>query len=340
MATAMGACLTPLDRVATYLGGQLVIDGQISSLEEMSVVFVGRTASRERLPQPVTDAAVKLLDDLGNEYDYHLDAESEKYRLVGFSGVPGRTYHIRVVLPEGGTFESVPEKMPLVTGTDEIYYTMEPEAYTDQDGIIAERYFLKIYSNHTLPSSPDPIFLKWHTEEVYLLSPTDFPDPFNSIPPPCYISQRIDPQKIVLFDNETTKTTHIPNLHIASRRLDRSFKERHYLTTYQWSMTREAHAYWRKVDIVANQTGSIFDAPPARVRGNLFNAEDPSEEVYGYFQAVNQSLHRFYLLPHHLPFSMPAHCEYMPERNYYDYPSECIDCTSVANSSYNRPPWF
>jgi hypothetical protein len=340
MATSMASCLTPLDRSEDYIGGQYVIHGQISPLEETNIVFVGRTSSRERRPEVETEAEVTLIDDEGNEYHYQYSPELERYILPGIQGIPGRTYFVRIAFSGGRTYESIPEKMPLALGIDEVYHTIAPEEYTDEDGIVAERDFVQIYSNHTLPSTDQPVFLKWHVEEVYAIAPTDFPDPFGNVPPSCYVAQQVDPQNIVLFSNEATAVSLLPDLHIVSRLVDMSFKERHYFTTYQSSLTREAFDYWTKVDILANQVGSIFDTPPARLAGNIFNTRDHSEEVHGYFQAVNQNYHRFYMLPVDLPYKLTIHCEYRPERDYYDYPSQCLNCTSVNNSSYIRPPWF
>lgn len=336
----LGSCLTHIEDYSGYDNrGQVVISGQISSLEEANTISIARTA--ERLPRPVSGALVSLLDDSGNVSYYTEDPERKgTYVLENGAGTPGTTYHIRVTMPEGEVYESIPEKIPEALAQDSVYYAIDREEYTDQDGIVAERYFLKIFTDTRLPSSVDPMFIKWHVEEVYILSPTDFPDPFNNVPPSCYISQQVDPQRITLFNGDEVKTAIISNQLIISRLLDRTFKERHYFNTYQSVITREAYEYWRKVDILANQVGSIFDPPPARVRGNLFNVNDKTEDVHGYFQAVNQIFHRFFMLPQDLPYLMPAHCEYSNDRDFYDYPSECLDCLSVRNSSHKRPDWF
>ena len=337
----LAGCLSPIDRFADYAGGQLVVSGQISTLQEYSIVYVGRTANSERLPEPVSGAHIVLYED-GIRASFFDEDQTRpgRYLLSGMQGTPGRVYHVQITLPDGKEFTSAPERMPLLAGDDEVFYRFEREEYTDGEGTVAERLFLNIYTNHTLPSSEAPLFLKWHVEEVYALSPTDFPDPFSNVPPTCYIDQQIDPQRIVLFSTEGTTATSIPELLVASRLVDPTFKERHYFTTFQSSLTPEAYAYWQQVNVVANQSGSIFDAPPARVKGNILNVNNPAQEVHGYFQATNQVMDRFYLLPDDVPFRMTLHCEYRSERNYYDYPSECLDCTSVRNSSYKRPSWF
>ena len=337
----LASCVSPLDRFAEYSGGQIVISGQVSSLEQNTVIYVGRTSDRHRLPEPVEGAVVTLYEDGSFSYNFSEDPEVRgRYLLPDFQGAPGHTYHIQVAFPDGEIFSSAPEKMPVLTGDDDVYYSIEKEEFTDEDGIVADRYFIKIYTSHALPSAEEPVFLKWHVEEVYVLSPTDFPDPFGNVPPSCYIDQPVDPQRIVLFSTEGIKTTSIPNLLVASRQIDATFKERHYFTTFQSSITREAYEYWRKIDILANQTGSIFDGPPARVKGNITSTSNHEKEVLGYFQAVSQKRSRFFVLPSDMPIYLKPHCEYSPQRKYNDYPTECLNCLSARNSSYNRPPWF
>ena len=341
MSLFLAGCISPIDRFTDFSGGQIVISGQVSTIAETNIVYVARTSDFERLPEPLSGARIILFEDgVGIHAFEELGDVQGKYVLQNFTGTPGKSYHITVVHPDGGIYASSPEVMPAFTGTDDISYSIEPQEFVDGEGTVSERHFLNIYTSHTLPVSSEPVFLRWHVEEVYVLSPTDFPDPFGNVPPSCYIDQQVDPQRIKLFSTEGSTATAIPDLLIVSRVIDPTFKERHYFTTYQSSLTREAFQYWQKVDIVANQTGSIFDAPPARVKGNIRNIDNSEQEVHGYFQAVNQVFDRFYLLPDDLPFKLTLHCEFRPERDYYDYPSECLNCLSVRNSSYRRPPWF
>ena len=111
--------------------------------------------------------------------------------------------------------------------------------------------------------------------------------------------------------------------------MDYSFHEKHYFTTYQSSITSDAHEYWREVDILANQTGSIFDTPPAEIKGNIFNVKDTEEKVFGYFQAANQTQDRFYLLPYDFPFPLTMEsCTYYWYKD--EYPTRCLDCLTRA----------
>jgi len=339
-AVLLGGCLSPIELETLNLAGVLTVDGQVSNIADQNRINLGRTAETDRLPIPLSGASITLFDDLGNAYSYYEDAMiTGSYLLNGFEGLPGRTYHLQIITPSGETYESVPEMIPDVTAQFVTSYDIVHEEFTDREGTILTQPFVKIRCNVTMPSSEKSPYLRWFIQEDFLLSPTDFPDPFNAIPPPCFVSQNADPQTLVLIDAGSINTSTIDNLLIGSRIVDWSFLERHYFTTYQSSLTKEAYEYWQKVDILANQVGSIFDTPPAEIKGNIFRVDNTDEKVLGYFQAVNQSLDRFFLLPDNFSFRLLMEpCTYY---NYkFTYPSRCLDCLSARNSSYRRPDWF
>ncbi len=335
------SCISPFDFSAKNQGGQVVITGQVSSMVERSEIQLGITAEG-RLPYPISGAIIQLNDQMGNSTNYDERAEGV-YALSGFTGKPGSTYHIKVILPTGEVYESVPEKMPEYTGTLTVSHDFVEEIYTDSEGANVPRRVIKIYAATSLPPEWKQRFLHWTVEEVYLLSPTDFPDVLGNIPPPCFVTQKAEPNRIALFDGRQFNSTEIQKELICSRAVDRTFLEKHYFNTYQSSITEEAHAYWNKVNILANQTGSIFDTPPAQIKGNVFNVNNPTEKVLGCFQATHETSQRFSLLPSDFPYRVffpDVDCTFYGDKYYSDYPSYCLDCLSLRNSSYKRPDWF
>jgi hypothetical protein len=335
----LAGCLSPIDFPAENLGGKLVVSGQISPLKEQNIIQVGLTADTKRLPFPVSGAQITLFDDAGGVYSYVENPNKVGYYILpDVEGVPGRTYHIVVTTPEGNVYQSVEEKMPMQAGQLATTYEILFEDFTDGEGTISNEPFIKIYANAIVPTTEEPSFLKWSVDEVFKLTPTDFPDPFGSVPPSCYIVQNADPQRIALFNGAEVKARSIDNLLVTSRLINWTFVERHYFTTTQSSLTEEAYDYWRKVNILANQVGSIFDTPPAEITGNMYNVNDPSEKVLGYFQAANQTYDRFFILPFNLPFFLSNECTF----DTWDeqYPPRCLNCLGVANSSYEMPEWF
>lgn len=335
-------CLTPIDFPVQNAGGKLVVSGQISTAEGNSTIQLGETANTERKPFPVEGAIIRLLDDSGNSYLYEEDSSRPgTYLLSRISGVTGTTYRIQVTLPDGRVYESIAEKMPKSSGQYSSHHKFEEEEILNDEGVASTKLFIKLFVNSTLPLDSEPLYIKWIVDEAFKLSPTDFPDPLGRVPPTCYILQNSDPQRIVMFSSFELSSKTISDLLVASREIDYSFLERHYFTIHQSSLTREAHAYWRKVNILSNQVGSIFDTPPAEIKGNVYRVNNPSEKVYGYFQATNQTSDRFFVLPSDLPFGvLLTKCDFDGSYDELHYPRRCIDCISLRNSSYNRPSWF
>jgi hypothetical protein len=343
---ALFSCLSQVNFPVEIIGGQLVVSGQISTIADQNIIELGTSANSEKLPNPLSGASIKLIDNFGT-VNFYTETSLGKYSLANIAGIVGRTYYIEIQTPNGRLYKSLPEKMPVASTIDSVSYEIVNEGVVDFEGVASAKNFYKIYAHSTLASKN--VYLKWSVNEAFLLSPTDFPDILGNIPPPCFILQNADPQRIVLADGSAFFTNKIKGQLVASREIDWTFLEKHYFTTYQSSITKEAFEYWRKVNILSNQVGSIFDAPPAEITGNIIGVSNPSEKIVGFFQTSNQALNRFYVLPQDLPFKLLIlTCAYQGDFNgntlagfdTKNYPVRCIDCLSVRNSSYKRPSWF
>ncbi|MBA4055510.1 MAG: hypothetical protein C0490_12415 [Marivirga sp.] len=329
------ACVQPVEITTDRRGESVIISGQLSNLPEQSVVFVGITADIERLPYPVSGAVVNLFQ--GNQFIHTFSEDQSnpgKYILNDSMGIAGKTYHIKVILPDNRIYESVPEKMPDDSGTVNSYYEIvKDEEFVDYEGILVKQPVVKIFANGVLPSSINR-FIRWTVEEVFIL----FGGPSGPVtPPPCFVTQLADPQSIILLDRQYLAAIEFPDQLAATRIVDYSFEYNHYFVTYQSTLTQEAFNYWRKVGALFGQTGSLFDTPPAIILGNISNTLDPSEQVFGYFEATHQTLHRIKLTIDDFPFQLHfTDCSGQSGAP----PLRCSNCLSVRNSSHIRPPWF
>lgn len=91
---------------------------------------------------------------------------------------------------------------------------------------------------------------------------------------------------------------------------------------------------------LVNNTGSVFDTPPAPIRGNIQNVNDPDEVVLGNFEVANVKLTRIYTTQADVPFFIPEVCTYSPTRRLDDYPKTCLRCSEFENSSNDYPVWW
>ncbi len=335
------SCLTPIDLTLENNGGITVVSGQISTIEDQNIVELGQTSDQNRLPNPISDAKVIVIEEgSGRSYKY-LEINPGTYKLSTFRGLAGESYHLEVKLLSGQIYRSVSEKLPEAAKIDSISYEVVPETIVDFEGIVITKKYYKLYANSTFLSSNT--FLKWAITENFKVTPTYYPNPLGARPPDYFYEQSVDPQRVTLFNQTSTSANSIERVLIASREIDWSFLEKHYFTTYQSAITKESFNYWQKVNILANQVGSIFDSPPAKIAGNIVSLNDPLEKPLGYFQAVNQTFVRKPFWSYDLPFLLVlTTCDFTGSFNDLDYPPRCnpYKCNEVVNRSCNRPSWF
>ena len=332
------SCIDRLDFLGETKEGQLVIYGLFTDVDERQVVTVSRTALSGLAPRGVPNAKVTVVSTSGARYPY-TSLKTGEYELVGFRAIEGLSYALEVVV-DGKVYLSKYEKVPELEAEDVLSFTFENEPFrTDKP-----EYVFKVFSETKLPDTRDPIYLRWTIEETYLwplawLRGTGIPPPQ---PPPCFISDVIEPNRINLFDGSGTSTRNSTIL-LGRRSVDNSFQYPFFVTVKQLSITRDAYNYWERIKIVINNQGSLFDIPPAPVNGNIFNVNDSEETVLGYFEVAKTTTSRIYTTNADVPFYLLDPCQFIPSTPDDAYPSECRSCAARAQGrswTTKAPVWW
>jgi hypothetical protein len=331
------ACISPYDIDTSSKGGQLIINGRITNLKEQQPIRIQITSTSGFRPL-VSNAKVTLIEDLSKIYELTEDSPGSYYFPKSVAGIPGHSYQLKIALTGGRTFLSKPEIMPVANGTGKTTYQIIQKEAINTEGTITKTPTLRLVSDVTLEMSG--LYMRWDISETYYLSPSNFPDPFNTIPPSCYVTNTIGAQDFTLLNAANSKSTRINQLEIGERIIDNSFAERHVFSIYQTSTTLESFEYWRKIKLLLSQAGSIFDTPPAPIHGNISNEIDSNDIALGFFEAANVTVNRFRVFPYDFPFLITQPCTYNPNSEFYLYSKECLDCLSLPNSTHTMPDWF
>lgn len=332
---------------------RLIVSGTLTDLAETQVVFLSQTTSNARkpfladeirkiytlndLPRPVGGARVTLhAKELGIEWEYQ-ETKPGRYELQGFSPPKAGLEYELEIQTQDKVYRSKPQLMPEVLGTDRLSYTFERARLADNP----EAALIAITSEVTLPNQVGGYYLRWAVEEVYFWDLTFFPNPFNTPPPPCYVTEVSDPERITLVNGDLLNAPGGSSRQVLSKRLvDQSFLSRHYFNVRQLSISKAAHDYWLNVRQLVNNTGSVFDSPPAPIKGNLFNEADPEEVVLGYFEVAKAKVTRIYTTRADVPFVLEEVCEYIPGKRATEYKPTCLSCNVFPNSTSQQPEWW
>jgi len=80
----------------------------------------------------------------------------------------------------------------------------------------------------------------------------------------------------------------------------------------QYSLTKESFEYLENLKRISEQTGSLFDAQPSELKGNISNINKPDEPVIGYLTACSLSQQRIFISKEQVkPWN---YLDYCPER--------------------------
>jgi hypothetical protein len=333
-------CLTPIDfpvergSASIVLSGML--DNQVRQPGEENKLLITTTTIPGQRPQTIDNATVTLFEDGVELANYQFDGFVGYLLPVGIVPIPGRTYHVKVVLENGTSFRSEPETMPLAVPNVSATGRFVVDNKVDAEGAIVSGTFYRVSAE--LTEIPRNCYVRLRTDETWVIEPTNFPDPFNSIPAPCYVTAEVDPQNLNILNLIGARSN--VSINLFDREVDPSFLVRHFFSVSVLSITPAAYDYFQKVDIIANQNGSIFDVPPAEITGNWKNETQPDARPRGFFFVANVATTRISVARADVPVFLGTYCEYLPGREEFLYPRECINCLSIPGSKNERPYWW
>jgi len=323
------SCVDALEFNPTEGEKLLVVDGKLTTSGEDQFLRLSETAEVGRSDNfpPVSGALVTLRDDLGNSMNYE-EIQPGRYRLNAgaIQGTSGRTYTLRIEVA-GKIYESKPEVMPQSIEADSSFFA------------IANQRFLYVYSSVKIPADllQGP-FLKWRIDNVYQISEI-YCGPFDPTDV-CYVKQTFSNQLLPILDGSLLARGETARPFVAVKEADKTFGEVVYFNLYMETLTPDAFKYWSKVSLLLTQSGSIFDAPPGAIRGNVVNTQNPEELVLGYFYAAPEDTTRVKVLASDfLPHTINPYCG-VPGFPPFPFPSECCTCTRIPNSTLEKPDYW
>lgn len=83
------------------------------------------------------------------------------------------------------------------------------------------------------------------------------------------------------------------------------FTEKYSILVKQYVLTKEAFDFWENLRKNTENLGSIFDAQPSQLTGNIRNVNNPNEPVLGYISVGNVETKRIFIGKDELPSWVP-----------------------------------
>ncbi len=318
-------------------GSYLVVSGGINDLPEKQAFYLSRTTVYgTRYVEYIQGATAQILE-YGNVVDQCKGLNYGGYQIDGdkIQPKPGRSYSVRIQLPDGNQYESTPEIMPYPVVPDSANMDVKLDLVRNDQGAYVSQYNIHIKITTSLTANGHPAFLRWNVPEAY--SFTELSTGSLSYPKTCYIQEPITDQIIRIFSGGDLSGGKLVDYQVFSRSPSYlEFFYIHYFIVQQYSITRSAYNYWNRLKTVANPSGSFIDTPPAAVIGNIYNVKDKNEPVLGYFEVSSLSIKRI----------KATHADLLPTTVFnpcqiiYPTPDYCYNCLLLPHSSVDRPAYW
>lgn len=337
----IAGCIEEFDTGVAKQGGTLVITGRITNSQGPHYVLINRTTVEDKISNPEGGAQVTIFDEFDNEFPLFEELPGNYILPIGsLNPFPGRAYRVEIELSNGSRYASTLDRMPTNTVQDSVYYRFVTIEETSSEGIPVGKNYFETYIDSEIPETSEPVFIRWEVRETYQFYPVDLPDPFDQQPLPCYFTGYPDAQRINLFNNRDFAAGTFNNRLLAQKEVDEAFQALYFTNVHQYSLSFPAYTYWNSISSNLNLVGGIFDVPPALVRSNIRNVDNPDEPVYGYFEAALEKVSRISVTDADVPFEFDGRCDYNPRFTRIDqYEPLCQDC-QISNSSIPRPVYF
>lgn len=334
----VGGCIDEISFESEFGESRLVVDGSIHNGPGPYTVRVGEIQPDETLPVPLSDATITLINSRGNRVSFH-ETETGIYQTIdeNFRGEPGETYHIEIELVDGRSFFSEPETMPQKTASSTVHLETGFVPEQTASGNARDVPVVFVSADTDLPESEESLFLKWNVEGLYAFREIQRSGPFAPRANKCFITQKIDPQTIHLFSGAQSGSGQIKNQLLTEERVvQHKFFIRYYFNVVTSAITEQRYNYWQRVDEMINQSGTIFDVPPATVPGNIKSKSPNAIPALGYFEVVASDTSREFVTSADFSFFISDPCGLT---NTDRHPN-CDNCLEIENSTLDRPPYF
>ncbi|MEO5975710.1 MAG: DUF4249 domain-containing protein [Chryseolinea sp.] len=304
------SCVDPINTKVVETSDHFVVDGRITDGEGPYKITLSSTsnysANIDGFTKYVSEAKVKVCNENGGCIPFYEITKGHYETTADVSlATVGHSYHVDILTKEGQRILSKPEILKASPPITKVYYEYDINTVTTEG--------FKVYLDTDDPAN-DRNYYKWETLSYF---------PYSS---QCFYEIPGD-LKLLLASDKFTNGNAISRIPLQRAYFNR--KDYFLVVAYQFSLSENAYAYLENVDKQVTTTGSIFDAPPTLLRGNLYVPDNDDAIVLGYFAVcgvqeksvlIDRNLHGVSPFPRSKPLSdAPCYCG-VPCKSDCDFP--------------------
>ena len=343
----------------------LVVEGVIDSGNDSTFIKLSKTVKlTQGTTNPLLGAVVTVEGNQGGTYPL-LDVNSTGiYKAAPLGLSASQKYRLRIVT---GSKQYVSD-----------FIAPEPTPPIDSIGYTTKDTLVTLYIN-----THDPLnathYYRWDYGETWIFH-SKYPSEYVLDTTTHSIVLRTPAQQVyTCFGNDTSSNILLTSTAALSKDIvyqspltqipfsSEKFTQKYSILVKQYALTSAAYEFYVNMKTSTEQLGSIFDAEPTQLNGNIHNVADATEPVIGYMTVTNVQSKRIFLTNAVVPKSQVVQYPYACEQdatggfnstetvlidppltdiptlaigggNYLYSTPQCVDCT-LRGTTQTPPFW-
>jgi hypothetical protein len=305
-------CISPFSVESMETDRILNVEGYITTVPKAHVLRL--SYSRPFGPDftgpgpGIVTATVYLRDNLGNIEMLKSKPPKDNFDNIrgfyetseDFAAVVGRSYTLHIKLVDGTNYQSFPELVTPVPDLDSLTYRAVRSATEDP---LNDEFGVELIAHFQDPPDEKNNYYWIPLESDFVLVAE--PHLHRNVKDCCEICYHRDmPFPLNVNTVSDIDFNGLYQRRVAAYVVDNGvrFKDTYRLDVQHLSVSDEAHRFLKLVSQQTSLSGSVFDPPPANIRGNIINLDNPDEQVLGYFFASDERFLRTYIQKSKLEF--------------------------------------
>lgn len=323
-------CVEPFEFKGETSGDALVVEATITNeLKNQEILLSSSYALNAEGPAPESNAAVLVIDDLGNSYTFSEVSPGKYESEEVFQAEAGREYQLKIDTEDGHSYESDMQELSRGSAIDSLY--AQRKMYEGKDGIVLQ------VNNLNPPDASR--FYRFEYEETYKIV-----SPFTSIKDLEYINNefvqvRKTREEEVCYNTIPSKDLVLASTvgltdndleHFVVRFIEKGnpmIGHRYSILVRQFSISEEAYSYYYNQDKLAGSSNVFSQNQPGFVEGNIHSIEDASAKVLGFFSVSSVVSKRIFF--NYEDF-------FTPEETRPEFAGECVPQNPLITPASNR----
>lgn len=330
LAVVLIDCKKPYNPPAiTSPGSYLVVEGVINAGSDSTIIKLSRTVnlSSGTTNNPETGAIVAVQSSTNASYPL-VETSTGSYAVAGLNLDITKTYRISIKTSNNQQYLSDLVPVKVTPPVDSVGFTVQSNG-------------IQLYVNSHDPNNNTHYYM-WNYAETwqfhakysssYITNGTAIvPRTLDQLVYSCFAN---DASSTILLGSSAKLSQDViyqsPLTTVSST--SEKLETKYSILVNEYALTSDAFNFYTNLKKNTEQLGSIFDAQPSEIAGNIHNVSNPNEPVVGYISACTVQSKRIFIANAQLPTSWEATYPYDCQLDsiWFDVPKSIPPYNEVA----------